>query len=559
MLLTDIIIPSINLGEIGCQFGRICKSISPKLLSKFAQITNRNISYDNISNWYFTNLEYLFIKLLIYNKSMSATLYIMMKIYKYIILVAVVLMGITACSDENFSSSPSLKLTFSTDTISFDTIFSKVPSSTRTMWVYNKSGNGLRCNNIRLLNGNQTGYRVNVDGIYLSSSTGYMTQNVEIRNNDSIRVFVELTSPQNGLLEPRRLQDKLLFTLESGNVQEVLLDAYSWDAEEVNNLVVSENTVLESKSPLLVNGMIKVEKGAVLTIEAGQTIYFNSNAGIEVAGTLILKGTPEKNVTLRGARLDNMFDYLPYDLVSGQWKGIHFLETSYDNKIEYADIHSTMDAIVCDSSDISKTKLDIENSIIHNCQGYGVKSIYSSININNSQITNTQKDCVAIFGGNANVANSTLAQFYPFDSKRGAALRFANILNKKSLPLHSMQCVNSIVTGYAEDVLKGEYDKTENTFNYMFTNCILRTPEIKDEETAKYFVDIIWENVEDTVSGGEKNFKLVDINTQHYDFHLSERSKAIDASNVSFATKKDRDGNPRDEKPDIGCYEFRKE
>ena len=87
----------------------------------------------------------------------------------------------------------------------------------------------------------------------------------------------------------------------------------------------------------------------------------------------------------------------------------------------------------------------------------------------------------------------------------------------------------------------------------------MRTPEIKDEETAKYFVDIIWENVEDTVSGGEKNFKLVDINTQHYDFHLSERSKAINASNVSFATKKDRDGNPRDEKPDIGCYEFRKE
>ncbi len=70
MLLTDIIIPSINLGEIACQFGRICKPISPKLLSKFAQITNRNISYDNISNGYLTNLEYLLIKLLIYNKSM---------------------------------------------------------------------------------------------------------------------------------------------------------------------------------------------------------------------------------------------------------------------------------------------------------------------------------------------------------------------------------------------------------------------------------------------------------------------------------------------------------
>lgn len=482
-----------------------------------------------------------------------------MKPYKYIAIMVAMLISVAACSDEDFSSSPSLRLTFSTDTIGFDTIFSKVPSSTRTMWVYNRSGNDLRCSSVRLMNGNQTGYRVNVDGIYLSPSAGYMIQNAEIRDKDSMRVFVELTSPKSGSHEPLRLQDKLLFTLESGNVQEVLLDAYSWDAEEVNSLIVSEDTTLESQSPLLINGMIKVEQGATLTIPAGQTLYFSSNAGIEVSGTLILKGTAENNVTLRGSRLDNMFDYLPYDLVSGQWKGIRFMGTSYGNKIEYADVHSAMDAIVCDSGDVSKLKLDIESSVIHNCQGYGVKSVYSSIRINNSQITNTLKDCLAVFGGNAYVANSTIAQFYPFDSKRGAALRFANILDKQSLPLHDMQCVNSIVTGYAEDVLKGEYEETEGIFNYMFTNCILRTPEITDEETAKHFLNVIWENPKDTVSGGDKNFKLVDLNTQHYDFHLSEKSKAVDAAAASFATRTDRDGTPRDEKPDMGCYEFRKE
>lgn len=482
-----------------------------------------------------------------------------MKSYKYIVLLVMALIGITACSDEDFSSSPALSLTFSTDTIKFDTIFSKVPSSTRTMWVYNRSGKDLRCTNVRLLNGNQTGFRVNVDGVYLSPAAGYQLQDVEIRNKDSLCVFVEVTSPRNGSTLAKELIDKILFTLESGNTQELVLDAFSWDAEEVNSLVVTSDMTLESESPLLVNGMITVEKNATLTIAAGQTLYFNSNAGIEVNGTLRIEGTAEKNVTLRGSRLDNMFSYLPYDLVSGQWKGIHFAESSYDNSIEYADIHSTMDGIVCDPSDVSKLKLDIENSIVHNCQGYGLKAIYSSVKIENCQITNTLNDCVAFFGGNAYIGNSTLAQFYPFDSNRGAALRFTNFYEDATFPLHNMQCINSIVTGYAEDVIMGEKGEEETTFSYSFANCILRTPEVKDEESAKYFEEIIWEEPGDTESGGDKNFKLVDINTQHYDFHLSENSKAIGSASVTYAPTTDRDGYPRDEKPDMGCYEYRED
>ena len=471
-------------------------------------------------------------------------------------MAVIAAVAMTACSDEDFSSSPSLSLTFSTDTIHFETIFSAVPTSTRTMWVYNKSGKDLRCTNVRLLNGNQTGFRVNVDGVYLSPAAGYQMQDVEIRNKDSLRVFVEVTSPRNGNLEAQELIDKLLFTLESGMTQELVFDAMSWDAEEVNSLSVTTDMTLESKSPLLINGMITVEEGATLTIPAGQTLYFNANAGIEVKGTLRIEGTADENVTLRGSRLDNMFDYLPYDLISGQWKGIHFAESSYNNYIEYADIHSAMDGIVCDESDLSKLKLDIENSTIHNCQGYGLKAVSSSVKVNNCQITNTLNDCVAFFGGNAFVGNTTMAQFYPFDSKRGAALRFTNFYEESTLPLYNLNCVNSIVTGYAEDVIMGETNESESVFSYSFANCILRTPKVEDEKSAEFFSDIIWEEPEDTVYGGEKNFKLVDINTQHYDFHLSERSKAIGKASAEYAPMTDRDGRKRDDDPDMGCYEF---
>lgn len=96
--------------------------------------------------------------------------------------------------DEDFSSSRADLLTFSTDTVRLDTTFSNVPTPTRTMWVYNRSGKGIRCSNIRLEGGNQEGFRVNVDGTFLGQAAGFQTNDVEIRKGDSIRVFVELTS-----------------------------------------------------------------------------------------------------------------------------------------------------------------------------------------------------------------------------------------------------------------------------------------------------------------------------------------------------------------------------
>ena len=83
-------------------------------------------------------------------------------------------LSLAACSDDDsFSASPDHRLAFSADTVSLDTTFSRVPTTTRTFWVYNRSGDGLRCTSVRLRKGNQTGFRVNVDGMYLGQASGY--------------------------------------------------------------------------------------------------------------------------------------------------------------------------------------------------------------------------------------------------------------------------------------------------------------------------------------------------------------------------------------------------
>ena len=222
-----------------------------------------------------------------------------LRILTYMLLLAVVGL-VTACNDDDtFTTSKNNLLVFSTDTVKLDTTFSKVPTPTKTFWVYNRSGNGIRLANVRLEQGNQTGFRVNVDGIYLGQSNGYQVNGLEVRNKDSIRVFVELTTPKNGKTNPQLVEDNLVFTLESAVQQKVNLKAYSWDAELLKNIEVKHDTTIQSTKPIVVQGGIKVNEGATLTIGAGTTLYFSNKAGIDVHGQLKIAGTADKIVTLR--------------------------------------------------------------------------------------------------------------------------------------------------------------------------------------------------------------------------------------------------------------------
>ena len=56
---------------------------------------------------------------------------------------------------------------------------------------------------------------------------------------------------------------------------------------------------------------------------------------------------------LRGDRLDRMFDYLPYDRISGQWEGVHFYASSTDNELVDTEIRNATDAIVLDQTKLN--------------------------------------------------------------------------------------------------------------------------------------------------------------------------------------------------------------
>lgn len=482
----------------------------------------------------------------------------------YIICIAICFSMASCVDDESFSTSTSNLLSFSVDTVSLDTTFSNVPTPTKSLWVYNRTGDGLRCSSVRLEGGNQIGFRVNVDGTYLSQASGYMAQGVEIRKGDSIRVYVELTSRTQNVDVPKLVEDNLLFNLESGVQQKVNLKAYSWDAELLQDgfrVGRGENKEIGGTSPVVIYKGIRVDSTGVLTIKPGSTIYLHENAAIDVYGTLRSEGSAEQMIVLRGDRIDHMFDYLPYDRTPGQWQGIRLHSSSVNNKISYTDIHSAYNGILVDSCHdatiAALSKLDLRNSTVHNCMGYGVKIDSAAIvKIDNCQLSNTLSNCLSVNGAKeVLVNNTTIAQFYPFDSRCGAALSF-------TAPIDTLGISNSIVTGYADDEVMGSKIE-DKPFAFGFDHCVLRTEKPNSVDSLR-LTDVFYEKIDaDSVAQGDgyvyfgsKHFVNMDTQNRYYDFHLSNQSVAVGWANKETSSEEDHDGKPRDkEKPDAGCYQ----
>ena len=397
-----------------------------------------------------------------------------------------------------------------------DTVFSTVASSTYTFWVYNKSGDGIRLSAVRLRNGNQTGFRVNVDGSYLDNQTGTVVTDLEVRNGDSIRVFVELIAAETHRTEPRLVEDDLIFSLESGVEQKVNLRSYAWDALRLKDVIVSKDTVIESVKPIVIYGDgIKVDSGAVLTVR-NTTLYFHDGAGVSVRGTL-----QTENVVMRGDRLDRMFDYLPYDRVSGQWRGIIFEEPSVDNVLTDTEIKNAMTAIRMDSAAIDSTvrRLTMTRCVVHNAKGDGVVVVNSNVGLYYCQLTNTYGDCLAVYGGKVDIDHCTLAQFYPFAADRGFALAFSDDSDLR------LECKNTIVTGYADDeVMLYRSGDSLRVIDYLFSDCLLRTPAVEDDTVS--FKRVQWETPKDSIQG-KQHFIKIDETNLDYDFHLDSLSTAI--------------------------------
>ncbi|MGL4993821.1 MAG: choice-of-anchor Q domain-containing protein [Bacteroidales bacterium] len=457
-----------------------------------------------------------------------------MKIINPILTIVSLCLLTSSCMDDiEYSNNPNKELTFSNDTIRFDTLFSNVPSTTKWIKVYNRNREHLLIEEIKL-NNNNSSYRLNVDGEHGKSFT-----DIEIRGNDSLYIAVETTLPESGNITPMEIKESILFSLNNKS-QRVELSAWAWDANLWRGKVITEDTILSSGKPFVIYDSLVIDHSSTLTIEAGCNLFFHSGAKLIVDGKLLSLGEAGKPVTLSGDRLDKILPDLNYDQMAGQWSGVEISSNSYENLFKHTIINSTLNGVIADSSNTDKIKVVFENSIIHNSNRNSLLAKACNITALGSQFSNAEYGAVRIEGGKYKFIHCTLADYYPFATTRGAALQVAGDSDTELL------VANSIIYGRVRDEVKIDANTESNSI--LFHNCLIR----KSEENSDSWVNTIWNK--------DPLFSLIGEN-YNFDFRIKEDSPAVDSGNSEYTTLNIFDFygvNRLDSNaPDIGAFEYK--
>lgn len=465
------------------------------------------------------------------------------------LLIAVLVTMLPGCSTEDVVTDPRDELSFSTDTLSFDTLFSTVGSTTAWLRIRNTGSRTVRISSITLQSGGASGFHINLDG-----ETNTTFTNVEIPAKDSLYLFVEVNSNKQGSTNPVKVSDAILFNTD-GPTKRIVLEVWSWDAALWKGKVISADTTLTSLQPIVVYDSLVVAENSTLTLQPGTKLYFHDKAYMKVKGTLVAVGTKDSPIQFRGDRLDYILPDYPYDYEAGQWYFVQLASTSFNNRLEYVDIHGAYYGIIADSASTDLSKLKMYNSLIHNMVYTCLWSNTSNIELANCQLTNSGSYTVAQIGGASTFVHCTIANYQT--GRDGPALILVNSLVDskdtsivRAYPL-SADFRNCIVFGNRSDEVG--LGKRENIgWTASFWNCLLRASPIPlslaTVTLCKYASDAKFLKL-----GSEKDHYV-------YDFRLDSISPARDIGSTSTLASYpiDKNGISRttDGKPDAGAYEW---
>lgn len=401
----------------------------------------------------------------------------------FILVAAIAALMSTSCISDDISTSPSDTLTFSRDTVSFDTVFTGQGTPTARLLVFNRSGKGVNISSIRFKNP-QSEFSLNVDGM-----SGKEFHDVEIRRKDSIYVFIECYIDATSGDEPFLREDKLEF-VTNGVAQEVQVEAYGQNVTRLRGLRIEQDTRLTADRPYVVMDSVIVEKGALLTLEPGTRLLFHDKGEMIVRGRIEALGEPGKLVQLRGDRLDNVLPNAPYDILAGQWKGITIASDSWENKLSGVDMRSTVYGLRLDScATDTRTKLTLLNSWLHNSQGHVLEANNARVDILGSCLSDAGEAVAQLTGGIVKCIQSTFANNYLFAFSPQAIVTLLHLVPDEEdtweSPLMSASFENCILYGMTSPLSPGDLAESD----VFFRNCLIGASG-KDDDN---FLSCIWD------------------------------------------------------------------
>ncbi len=461
------------------------------------------------------------------------------------LIVVLVFALLGSCQKEHESDSNGKMLSFSTDTVAFDTIFTSIGSPTKNLRVYNSTSNPLVVSSIRLGGGDNSGFRLNVNG-----EASNEVFNVEIPARDSIFIFVEATLNKSGSKQLMVSEDSILFRV-NGIEQKVRLFACGQDYKLIRSEMLKTTTWTKEK-PYLVYNYAFVDSCQTLTIEPGCTIYFHKNSGLFIKGTLIVNGSLAEPVVFKGDRLESGFANLP-----DQWNGITLLSGSHNNFINHSVIKNAN--IGLQVGNIEKegfASVELANTRIENMSWSGIWAMKSKILAYNCVIANVgYYNTALLLGGDYQFYHTTFASYYSDLTpplRNTETVTISNYLinstsgTKYIGDLNRATFGNCIISGINRNELKISMDK-QGSNNYFFDHCLIQLSDTFKLPNPDLFVHLL------------RNAPPRFINPLKGNYELDTLSIAKDGGNYLYAKSYPLDlkGIERnaDAGPDLGAFE----
>ena len=501
------------------------------------------------------------------------------------IFLIIIFATLTSCRNDFDFESSSGGLKFSKDTVYLDTVFTNIGSSTYTLKVYNRSDKNIAIPSIRLNKGQNSKYRLMVDGM-----PGKEFSNIEMLAKDSMFIFIEVTSDVASANPTDFLYTDFIEFGTATNVQKVELVTLIQDAyflypqkfsngttetlpigdQEIYGFFLDENDpvngnelIWNATKPYVIYGYAAVPSLKTLTVQAGARIHFHAESGLIVANnaSLHIEGEPsltdalEKEVIFQGDRLEPLYEDVP-----GQWGTIWFTQGSTNNSIKHLTLkNATVGFLVTGNDNTSTPTLDIFNTQIYNCSNVGILARTANMVGKNVVVNNCGETSFAgSFGGSYEFTHCTFANYWSNPNQNCIILNDFIETSQGTLvePLIKANFNNCVV--YGSSNLAISHAKAGSTFEFKYTNCL-----IKFIDNSNQFASNELYNFSNTARF--LNCIRASNNTQNKpDFQNPNQNKLIigtnsvakGTANPSFSNFNDILNKPRTGATDMGAYNF---
>lgn len=483
------------------------------------------------------------------------------------LLIAAVLAALGSCGKVSYSDNPDLRLSFSADTVLFDTVFTTIGSVTLPLKVFNSSNEAVRIDEISLVGGVESPFRINIDGEVGPSVTDW-----PLMSEDSMWIFIEVTVDPTDMNVPFIIEDEIRVNA-NGFDQFVKLIAWGQNAHFHGGLdqispLPSCNEVWESDLPHVVYGIVEVEPGCQLTIEEGTQVHVHNGSGILVyQSTIEVNGSLGNEVVFQGDRLEDS-----YADAAGQW-GIELdfqFETEYgideftaqrggiwlfggvECRMDYAVLKNGTIGLQVDTTGTSaEPALEITNTVIYNMSAYGLYAQGATIDgYNNLMYDCGQSTAAFTLGGRYRMDHCTFANYWSEGVRQSPSVLMTDWYEDVNgqiqvRSLEGSEFNNCIMWG--NNYSLSDFDELVVSLLNVPLNPLIRNSavDVQDEDFPSAILEATTaDNVPPFASNSNR------------DFHLTSNNTLWDGGLSQFNISTDLDGLPRNiGVPDKGCFE----